>query len=254
MYLLRQGETRQDWSWNCNRDMNIYSKITRNPNVHIINETNCVQQIPKSDWTKLDFLLTDLTNIEKLTLGIWTAVMQKRGKNNLYTICSSYILLIKWNFQPTNFFSVFDHFLGLALKGLSNDYKQIFALLVKTLSTLFASYKHFLQMDKWKVVSGHADGTICLWDSKSGVKYWQTYMKHPVRICHFNESLLTYINIPEDTSPQNSCWNADDLIQQRKYRGKTISFFVKFLKRFPQSRNESNRCLFSYLKFVWKWI
>ena len=123
----------------------------------------------------------------------------------------------------TNCLSAFNHFVGLALKGLTNDYKQIFPHLVKILCILCASHKHFLQMDKWKVVSGHADGTICLWDSKSGVKYWQTYMKHPVRICHFNESLLTYINIPEDTSPQNSCWNADDLIQHRKYRGKTIS-------------------------------
>ena len=78
--------------------MDNYRKITRNLNVHIINETNCVQLIPNSDWSKLDFLLTDLPNIEKLALDIWTAVNQKRGKNSLYTIRSSYILHDKMKF------------------------------------------------------------------------------------------------------------------------------------------------------------
>jgi len=80
-----------------------------------------------------------------------------------------------------------------------------------------------LQMDKWKIVSGHRDGTICLWDSENGFKYWQTNMKHPVHICYFDESLLTCINIPIDKSPQNSYWNVEDLIQRKKHRG---SIFV----------------------------
>ncbi|XP_066927491.1 F-box/WD repeat-containing protein 8-like [Clytia hemisphaerica] len=76
-----------------------------------------------------------------------------------------------------------------------------------------------LQFDEWKILSGHQDGSIVLWDRHLGTMYWKNTMKHPVKFCHFTDYLLTTINIPIEKFPRNSNWYADDLIQHRKYRG-----------------------------------
>lgn len=77
-------------------------------------------------------------------------------------------------------------------------------------------------MDEWKIVSGHMDGTVVLWDTCAVIMCWQTRMKHPVYMCRFNSKLLTSVNIPLDKLPKNSNWYADDLVQHRKFRGKKM--------------------------------
>jgi len=104
-----------------------------------------------------------------------------------------------------------------------------------TLSEFVAFVFHFLylthflsrlQFDEWKILSGHKDGSVSLWDRHHGTVYWQTQMKHPVRICCFTDQLLTSVNIPEEKFPRNSSWYADDVMQHRKYRGKGSTIFI----------------------------
>ena len=80
-------------------------------------------------------------------------------------------------------------------------------------------FSHQQKFDDWKILSGHKDGSVSLWDRHNGTMNWQTNMKHPVNMCFFTDRVLACINIPAEKFPRNSNWYADDLIQHRKYRG-----------------------------------
>lgn len=60
-----------------------------------------------------------------------------------------------------------------------------------------------IQMDKWKVLSGHQNGAVCLWDRASGAMFWQSRISkssvsYPVHISKFDGQLLTTVTIPND--------------------------------------------------------
>ncbi|MFT7808440.1 F-box/WD repeat-containing protein 8 [Arapaima gigas] len=85
-------------------------------------------------------------------------------------------------------------------------------------------YAHHLgvtavQADDWKIVSGGAEGLVCVWEMRTGAKLWEMHNRHPVRHVRFGASRLVTGNVPDEKTPRGACITDDDLTAHRRHRG-----------------------------------
>ncbi|XP_013413586.1 F-box/WD repeat-containing protein 8 [Lingula anatina] len=184
---------------------------------------SCIHSIFGAPVTCLDAMSTTVACGVTTALDYTTAgISLYRGKIYLYSLMTGkemYVLEGECNAVSCIDMSQFD--IGLLCTGSDDRRVRVYDSRAGARHPVHSFSGHgaavtVVHMDDWKVVSGGAEGLVCIWDQRMGSKLWEVHNRHPVRHCAFTDKHLVSAHVPNNKFPEN--YELDNILHKR-YRG-----------------------------------